>query len=91
MPPRRSDANAPPGETIALVGHTGAGKSTLVNLLTRFYEYDSGEILIDGKPLRDFSRSALRSAVGMVTQESFLFNGSIRENLRLGDPSASDG
>ena len=82
--------HAPPGETIALVGHTGAGKSTLVNMLTRFYEYDSGEILIDGKPLRDFSRSALRSAVGMVTQESFLFNGSIRENLRLGDPTASD-
>ena len=72
------------------VGHTGAGKSTLVNMLTRFYEFDSGEILIDGKPLRDFSRSALRSAVGMVTQESFLFNGSIRENLRLGDPAASD-
>ncbi len=82
--------HAPPGETIALVGHTGAGKSTLVNMLTRFYEFDSGEILIDGKPLRDFSRSALRSAVGMVTQESFLFNGSIRENLRLGDPAATD-
>ncbi len=82
--------HAPPGETIALVGHTGAGKSTLVNMLTRFYEFDSGEILIDGKPLRDFSRSALRSADGMVTQESFLFNGSIRENLRLGDPAASD-
>ncbi len=82
--------HATPGETIALVGHTGAGKSTLVNMLTRFYEYDSGEILIDGKPLRDFSRSALRSGVGMVTQESFLFNGSIRDNLRLGKPDATD-
>ncbi len=82
--------HATPGETIALVGHTGAGKSTLVNMLTRFYEYDSGEILIDGKPLRDFSRSALRSAVGMVTQESFLFNGSIRDNLRLGKTDARD-
>ncbi len=82
--------HARPGETIALVGHTGAGKSTLVHLLTRFYEYDSGEILIDGKPLRDFSKSALRSAVGMVTQESFLFNGSIRDNLRLGKPTATD-
>ncbi|HYR59027.1 MAG TPA: ABC transporter ATP-binding protein, partial [Chthoniobacteraceae bacterium] len=82
--------NARPGETIALVGETGAGKSTLVNLLTRFYEFDEGEIFIDEKPLRDFSRSALRGAVGMVTQESFLFNGSIRDNLRLGKPGASD-
>jgi ABC-type multidrug transport system fused ATPase/permease subunit len=82
--------HAQPGETVALVGHTGAGKSTIVQLLTRFYEYDSGEILIDGKPLRDFSRSALRGAVGMVTQESFLFNGSIRDNLRLGKPAATD-
>jgi ABC-type multidrug transport system fused ATPase/permease subunit len=82
--------HARPGETIALVGETGAGKSTLVNLLTRFYEFDDGEILIDGKPLRDFSKSALRSAVGMVTQESFLFNGSIRDNLRLGKPDATD-
>ena len=82
--------HAQPGETVALVGHTGAGKSTLVHLLTRFYEFDSGEILIDGKPLRDFSKSALRSAVGMVTQESFLFNGSIRDNLRLGKPTATD-
>ncbi len=82
--------HARPGETVALVGHTGAGKSTLVHLLTRFYEFDSGEILIDGKPLRDFSKSALRSAVGMVTQESFLFNGSIGDNLRLGKPTATD-
>jgi ABC-type multidrug transport system fused ATPase/permease subunit len=82
--------HAQPGETVALVGHTGAGKSTLVHLLTRFYEFDSGEILIDGQPLRDYSRSALRSAVGMVTQESFLFNGSIRDNLCLGKPAASE-
>jgi ABC-type multidrug transport system fused ATPase/permease subunit len=82
--------HAQPGETVALVGHTGAGKSTLVNMLTRFYEFDDGEILIDGKPLRDFSKGALRSAVGMVTQESFLFNGSIRDNLLLGKPGAKD-
>jgi ABC-type multidrug transport system fused ATPase/permease subunit len=82
--------HARPGETVALVGQTGAGKSTLVNMLTRFYEYDSGEIFIDGKPLRDFSRSALRSAAGLVTQESFLFNGTIRDNLRLGKPAATD-
>jgi ABC-type multidrug transport system fused ATPase/permease subunit len=82
--------HARPGETVALVGQTGAGKSTLVNMLTRFYEYDSGEIFIDGKPLRDFSRSAMRSAAGLVTQESFLFNGTIRDNLRLGKPIATD-
>jgi len=82
--------HAQPGETIALVGATGAGKSTVVHLLTRFYEFDSGEILIDGRPLRELSQNALRSAIGMVTQESFLFNGSIRDNLRLGRPAASD-
>jgi ABC-type multidrug transport system fused ATPase/permease subunit len=82
--------HARPGETVALVGHTGAGKSTLVHLLTRFYEYDTGEILIDGRPIRDLPKGALRSAVGMVTQESFLFNGSIRDNLRLGHPDATD-
>jgi ATP-binding cassette subfamily B protein len=83
--------HARPGETIALVGTTGAGKSTLVNLLTRFYEYDSGEILIDGKPIRDFGMRRLREVIGVVTQESFLFNGSIRENLLMGRPEASEG
>ncbi len=82
--------HAKPGETIALVGTTGAGKSTLVNLLVRFYEYTSGEILIDGRPLREFGMRPLREAVGMVTQESFLFNGTIRENLLIGKPDASD-
>ncbi len=87
---RHISLHARPGQTIALVGQTGAGKSTLVNLLTRFYEYDDGEILIDGRSIRDFSKSALRSAVGLVTQESFLFNGSIRNNLCLGKPDATD-
>lgn len=82
--------HARPGETVALVGATGAGKSTLVNLLTRFYEYDDGEILVDGTPLRDIPKDVLREAVGMVTQESFLFNGTVRENLRLGNPHATD-
>jgi len=81
--------HAQPGDTVALVGQTGAGKSTLVNLITRFYEYDTGEILIDGRPLRELPKDALRRAVGMVTQESFLFNGTIRDNLRLGKPDAS--
>ncbi|MDQ3197784.1 MAG: ABC transporter ATP-binding protein/permease [Verrucomicrobiota bacterium] len=78
------------GETIALVGATGAGKSTVVNLLARFYEFTSGEIRVDGRPLREFSLPFLRGAVGVVTQESFLFNGTIRENLLFGKPGASD-
>lgn len=82
--------HAAPGQTIALVGTTGAGKSTLVNLLARFYEHVSGEILIDGKSIREFGLRALRENIGMVTQESFLFNGSIRENLAMGKPSATD-
>ncbi len=87
---RHITLHARPGETVALVGPTGAGKTTLVNMLTRFYEYDDGEIRVDGTPLRDLPKAALRSAVGMVTQESFLFNGTVRDNLRLGRPPASD-
>ena len=82
--------HAAPGETVALVGTTGAGKSTLVNLLTRFYEYDSGEILIDGRPIREFGMRRLREMVGVVSQESFLFNGSVRENLLMGRPDATE-
>src|SRR5881394_875047 len=82
--------HAPPGATIALVGATGAGKSTLVNLLVRFYEFSSGQICIDGKSIRAYALRSLREAVGVVTQESFLFNGSIRENLLMGKPDASD-
>jgi ATP-binding cassette subfamily B protein len=82
--------HARPGETIALVGATGAGKSTLVNLLARFYEFTSGSIAIDNKPIRDLALHSLREMIGMVTQESFLFNGTIRENLLLGKPGATD-
>jgi ABC-type multidrug transport system fused ATPase/permease subunit len=82
--------HAPPGATIALVGATGAGKSTLVNLLVRFYEFTSGQIYVDRKPVREYDLRVLREAIGVVTQESFLFNGSIRENLLMGKPQATD-
>jgi len=79
-----------PGETIALVGATGAGKSTVLNLLTRFYEPSAGRILIDGIPLAGVSKEWLRDQLGYVTQESFLFNTTLRENLLLAKHDASD-
>src|SRR5438477_4749346 len=87
---RHVSFHAPPGATIALVGSTGAGKSTLVNLLVRFYEFTSGEMYVDERPIRGYGLRALREAIGVVAQESFLFNGSIRENLLMGKPSATD-
>src|SRR2546421_5333230 len=87
---RNVSFHAPPGATVALVGATGAGKSTLVNLLVRFYEFTSGQIWIDRKPIREYGLRELREAIGVVTQESFLFNGSIRENLLMGKPNATD-
>jgi len=84
--------HARPGETVALVGATGAGKSTLASLLPRFYELpeNEGKIFVDGKEIREYGIRALRENIGLVTQESFLFNGSIRENLLMGKPSATD-
>ena len=87
---RNVSFHAPPGATVALVGATGAGKSTVVNLLVRFYEFTSGQIYIDRKPIREYDLRVLREAIGVVTQESFLFNGSIRENLLMGKPQATD-
>lgn len=79
-----------PGETVALVGATGAGKSTVLNLLTRFYEPSAGRILLDGVPLAEISKEWLRDRLGYVTQESFLFNTTLRENLLLAKRDAGD-
>ena len=84
------DLHASPGEMIALVGPTGAGKSSLVNLMVRFYEFHAGQILFDGKAIRDVPRHFLRQNIAMVTQESFLFNGTTAENLRMGKPDATE-
>ena len=81
---------ANPGEKIAIVGPTGAGKTTMVNLLMRFYEVNSGDILIDGVPTKDMNRSYVRSLFGMVLQDTWLFEGTIKDNLRFGRPDATD-
>ncbi|WKS95729.1 ABC transporter ATP-binding protein [Riemerella columbina] len=76
-----------PGETVAIVGATGAGKSTIISLITRFYDVNSGKILLDGVDLRDYDLYSLRQHIGVVLQDVFLFHGSIFENLTLGDES----
>ena len=81
---------ARPGETIALVGPTGAGKTTIVNLLPRFYDVTAGQIQIDGQDLRDVTLESLRKQIGIVSQEAFLFNGTIRENILYGRLDASE-
>lgn len=81
---------AEPGHTIAIVGPTGAGKTTLVNLIMRFYELDAGRITLDGVDIRDMQRDQLRSRIGMVLQDAWLFHGTIRDNIRYGRPTASD-
>ncbi|MEJ2291258.1 MAG: ABC transporter ATP-binding protein [Deinococcales bacterium] len=81
---------AEPGQTVAIVGPTGAGKTTLVNLLMRFYELDDGRITIDGVDITDVARDDLRSRIGMVLQDTWLFRGTIRENIAYGWPDASE-
>ena len=78
------------GETVALVGETGAGKSTLVKLVARFYDADSGQVLIDGVPVTDLDLRAYRRRLGYVPQEAFLFSGTVRDNIAYGRPDASD-
>ncbi|ROR74454.1 ABC transporter ATP-binding protein [Bogoriella caseilytica] len=84
------DLHIPAGQTVALVGTTGAGKSTLAKLVTRFYDASEGTISLDGVDLREISTDDLRNAVVMVTQEAYLFSGSVRENIALGKPGATD-
>ena len=82
--------DAKKGETVAIVGPTGSGKTTIVNLLMRFYDPNSGSILIDGTNSKDINRSTLRDNIGMVLQDTWLFTGSIRENIRFSKPDATD-
>ena len=82
--------HAPPGQTVALVGSTGAGKSTVLSLLNRFYEHNGGAITIDGQDIAELAKTSLREKLAYVTQEPFLFNGSVRENLLLGKRNATE-
>jgi len=87
---RDFDLHVEPGQRVAIVGPTGCGKTTFINLLMRFYDPDGGEILLDGVNTRDMDRGELRRAVGMVLQDTWLKAGSIRENIAMGKPDASD-
>ncbi|MFC4559360.1 ABC transporter ATP-binding protein [Virgibacillus kekensis] len=81
---------AEPGETVAFVGHTGAGKTTIINLISRFYNYDAGKITLDDVDIKDIKRSSLRRHMAFVLQDTFLFYGTIRENIRYGRLDATD-
>ncbi len=87
---RGLNLNVEAGQTVAIVGPTGAGKSTIISLLTRFYDIQDGAVLIDGQDIRDVTQRSLRSQVGVVPQDPFLFTGTIRENIRYGRLNASD-
>ena len=83
------DLDVPAGTTVALVGHTGAGKSTIAKLLARFYDPRDGRITIDGTDLREVTQASIRGQLGIVPQEGFLFGGSVAENIAFGRPDAS--
>ena len=87
---RNINLEAQPGQTIALVGHTGAGKTSIINLLCRFYQPQKGQILVDGHDIWERELSSYRQQVGLVLQEPFLFSGTLRDNLRFGAPDATD-
>ena len=87
---RHVDLHVPEGQTLALVGATGAGKSTLAKLVARFYDPQEGQVLVDGRDLREVPQRALRRQLGIVPQEGFLFSGSVRENIAFGRPEATD-
>lgn len=87
---REVSFTASPGSSIALIGPTGAGKTTIVNLLTRFYDVSEGRILIDGRDIRDYTRSSLQKSFGIVLQDTYLFSGTIKENIKYGRPEATD-
>jgi ATP-binding cassette subfamily B protein len=81
---------AEPGQTVAILGATGSGKSSLINLIPRFYDVSSGRVLVDGMDVRQISQDSLLAQVGSVPQETILFSGTVRENIRYGRPEASD-
>jgi len=81
---------AEPGQTVALLGGTGSGKSSIINLIPRFYDVSAGRVLIDGHDVRDVTLESLRQHIGIVLQETVLFSGTIRENIAFGRPNASD-
>ena len=79
-----------PRETVALVGHTGAGKSSIAKLITRFYEFQGGQLLVDGRDIRHFDLGSYRGHIGLVPQDPFLFSGTVGDNIRYSRPTASD-
>ena len=87
---RNLSLRVPPGKTVAIVGPSGAGKSTISRLLYRFYDVSGGRILIDGQDISDVTQKSLRAAIGMVPQDTVLFNDTIRYNIRYGRPDATD-
>ncbi|GAA3399743.1 hypothetical protein GCM10020370_01470 [Paenibacillus hodogayensis] len=87
---KRIDFEAPEGSSTAIVGPTGSGKTTVVNLVTRFYDVTAGSIYLDGRDIRDYTRDSLRRAFGIVLQDTYLFSGTIRDNIKYGKPQATD-